>query len=49
MPSLFRFLTVIGTLFGVIYGSFYVLATYFEPPQKEVKKRIHGVSIKSDN
>ncbi|MBI1385337.1 MAG: histidine kinase [Rhizobiales bacterium] len=48
MPSLIRFLTVIGTLVAVVYGSFYVLAVYFEPAQQEVSKQVLGVSIKSD-
>jgi len=48
MPSLIRFLTVIGTVVAVVYGSFYGLATYFEPDQKEVRKRVHGVSIRSE-
>ncbi len=46
MPSLFRFLFLIGFFVGIVYGSFYVLATFFEPEQKEVVKPLTGVRIK---
>ncbi|MEL6746896.1 MAG: hypothetical protein AAGF32_03955 [Pseudomonadota bacterium] len=46
MPSLFRFLFVISLLVGLVYGSFYVLATFFEPEQKQVVKPVTGVQIK---
>lgn len=34
MPSLFRFLAVLGIIAGVIMGSLYALAAYLEPAQK---------------
>lgn len=46
MPSLIRFLTVIGVLFGVFYGAMYVLATYYEPEPKEISKIIRNVTVK---
>jgi len=48
MPSLFRFLMVLITLGAIGYGSLYVLAVYFEPDQKEVKRSIPGVKIRRD-
>jgi hypothetical protein len=46
MPSLFRFLVVIGLIGSVIYGSLFVLATRFEPQQQEEKKVVPGVKIR---
>jgi hypothetical protein len=46
MPSLFRFLFIIGALVGVSYGGLYVAATYFEPEPKEVSKPVPGVKIR---
>jgi hypothetical protein len=48
MPSLFRFLMVLVTLGAVGYGSLYVLAVYFEPDTKEVRKSIPGVKIRRE-
>ena len=45
MPSLFRFLFVVGSIAGVVYGGLYVMAVYFEPEPKEVRKPIPGVQI----
>lgn len=36
MPSLFRFLTVIGVLAGLIYGAIYALATFVNPDLREI-------------
>ncbi len=46
MPSLFRFLFIVGTLAGLSYGGLYVAATYFEPEPKEVSKPVPGVKIR---
>ena len=46
MPSLIRFLLVAGTLFGIVYGSLYALAVFFEPEQSEVVKPVYGVAIR---
>jgi hypothetical protein len=35
MPSLFRFLAVVGIICGAIYGGLYILATVLEPTPKE--------------
>ena len=42
MPSLFRFLFVVAVLAGCVMGSLHVLATYFEPAQTEVTKRVYA-------
>lgn len=46
MPSLFRFLFVLGMLLGATYASLYVLAVYFEPSQKEVQKPLASITIR---
>ena len=43
MPTLFRFLAVLGTIAGVIAGSLYVLAEYFQPEPKEISKSLRNV------
>ena len=46
MPSLFRFLFVVGLLAGVTAGGLYVLAAYFEPEPKEVTQPVPGVKVR---
>jgi hypothetical protein len=46
MPSLFRFLFVVGGLTAVVSGGLYVLATQFEPEQHEVSKPVPNVKIR---
>jgi hypothetical protein len=36
MPSLFRFLTVVGVLGGLAYGGMFMLATWFNPKPREI-------------
>ena len=43
MPTLFRFLMVLGTIVGVVAGSLYVLADYFQPEPKEISKALRNV------
>ncbi|MGH6736787.1 MAG: hypothetical protein ACRECX_12040 [Methyloceanibacter sp.] len=43
MPTLFRFLVVLGTIAGVVAGSLYVLAEYFQPEPKEISKGLRNV------
>lgn len=42
MPSLIRFLIVIGVLVGLVCGGLYVLAVYFEPEQTEASDTVGG-------
>jgi len=43
MPTLFRFLMTLGMIAGVIAGSLYVLAEYFQPEPKEISKALRNV------
>ena len=43
MPSLFRFLTVVGIIAGVIYGVIFSLANFVNPKPREMT-----VTIPSD-
>lgn len=46
MPSLFRFLFVVGLLAGLTVGGLYVLASFFEPEPQEVTQPVPGVKIR---
>jgi hypothetical protein len=46
MPSLFRFLLIVGVVSGIGFGGLYAMATYFEPEPKEVSKSLPGVKVK---
>lgn len=46
MPSLFRFLFVVGLIFAVTAGGLFALAEFFEPVPKEVTQTVHGVKIR---
>lgn len=43
MPTLFRFLAVLGTIAGVVAGSLYLLAEYFQPEPKEISKALRNL------
>jgi hypothetical protein len=36
MPSLFRFLAMIGVIGGTAYGAMFLLATWFDPQPREI-------------
>jgi hypothetical protein len=36
MPSLLRFLVVVGFLVGLTYGAIYALASFIEPTTREI-------------
>lgn len=46
MPSLFRFLLVLGVLSAATYGGLYVLSEFFEPEPREVTQSVPGVKIR---
>ena len=45
MPSLIRFLVVVGVLGAVVYGGLYAMAVFFEPEPKETSTTVQGVRI----
>ena len=40
MPSLIRFIVMIGVLIGIAYGAMYALVLYVEPQQREMTERV---------
>jgi hypothetical protein len=46
MPSLLRFLAVLGLLGGVVFGGLFVLATFFEPQPRETVTAVPNVKVK---
>lgn len=36
MPTLFRFLTIVAVIGGLIYGGLFALATLFNPTPREI-------------
>lgn len=36
MPSLFRFLTVVGIIGGIVYGGIFALANFVKPTPREM-------------
>ena len=49
MPTLFRFLMVVGVIAGVVTGSLYVLAEYFQPEPKEISKALRNVKARMED
>jgi hypothetical protein len=48
MPSLFRFLVIVGTIGAILTGALYILATKFEPETRAVTKPVPGVKIRTE-
>lgn len=46
MPSLFRFLFVLGLLAAVTFGGLFVMSEFFEPQSQEVSQPVPGVKIR---
>src|SRR5262245_50036663 len=46
MPSLVRFLIVVGVLAAVVYGGLYFMAVFFEPEPRETSTTVRGVKIR---
>lgn len=40
MPTLFRLLTVLAIIVGLVYGAMYALATFVKPTKGEMTERI---------
>ena len=41
MPSLFRFLTVVAIIAGVVYGTIFALANFVNPKPREMTISVH--------
>ena len=48
MPSLFRFLVVVGTIGAIITATLYILANRFEPESHTVTKPVPGVKVRTE-
>ena len=48
MPSLFRFLFILGTAGAIVTGGLYILATKFEPATRTVTKPVPGVKVRTE-
>jgi len=48
MPSLIRFLVVVGAVAGLFTAAMWVLATKYEPAQHEEVKVVPGVKIRKE-
>lgn len=46
MPSLVRFLAIVGMLAAGAFAVLYVLATQFEPEPREIAKPVANVKVK---
>ena len=46
MPSLMRFLFVLGVLAAIVAGGLVFLAIYFEPQPGEIRQPVHDVKIR---
>lgn len=40
MPSLFRFLVMIGFIVGVVYAAMFALVTFVDPEPREISVRV---------
>jgi hypothetical protein len=40
VPSLIRFIVIIGILAGLVYGGMFALATMVEPEEREMRVKI---------
>jgi hypothetical protein len=46
MPSLFRFLTMVGVLGALVFGGLYVASIMLEPEQREMSAPVPGVKVR---
>ncbi len=46
MPSLFRFLTVLGILGALVFGGLYAVAVLLEPAQRDMSTSVPGVKVR---
>jgi hypothetical protein len=48
MPSLFRFLAVLGVVGGVLYAGLYAASILLVPEVREISKPVYGVRIRTE-
>jgi hypothetical protein len=46
MPSLFRFLTVLGILGALVFGGLYAVGLLLEPDQRDMSTSVPGVKVR---
>ncbi|MBV1694704.1 MAG: histidine kinase [Hyphomicrobiales bacterium] len=46
MPTLARFLAVVGLIGGIVAGGLFVLSEFFEPVPKETAASVPGVKVR---
>jgi hypothetical protein len=46
VPSLIRFLTIVGIAIGVLYASMFAVATFLEPKPHELTKPVQNIELK---
>jgi hypothetical protein len=46
MPSLFRFLTVVGVLGALVFGGLYVASILLQPEPKDMSAPVPGVKVR---
>jgi hypothetical protein len=48
MPTLFRFLLIVGALAGLVYAGMIALVTYVEPEQREIIQTLSPAKLNKD-
>lgn len=48
MPTLFRFLLVVGLLAGLVYAAMIALVTFVEPEQREIVQTVSPSRLNKD-
>ena len=46
MPSLIRFVVVVGVIGAVVVGGLYAAAVFFEPAQRETSTPLPGLKVR---
>lgn len=49
MPSLFRFLVIIGFLVGIVYAGMFALVTFVDPQPREITVRVPAERLQPSN
>ena len=46
MPSLFRFLAIVGIICGTVFGGLYLMATLLEPAARDTSTPVPGIKVR---